>query len=50
METVNCYMVKPGGRCPEKVPTRPRLHQAAVHCHPLTEGNQLGWLVYPNTG
>ncbi len=50
MEAVKCYMVKPGGRRPEKVPTRPRLPQAAVHCPPLTDGNQLGWLVYPNTG
>ncbi len=50
MEAVKCYMVNSRGRRPEKVQTRPRLPQAAVHCPPLTDGNQLGWMVYPNTG
>ena len=50
MEAVNCYMTNPRGRRPEKILTRPRLPQAAVHCPPLTDGNQLGWVVYPDTG
>lgn len=48
MNTVECYMIDPEGRRPERVATRPRLPQAAIHCPPLEEGNLLGWLVYPN--
>ncbi|MBI4202742.1 MAG: hypothetical protein HY532_06510 [Chloroflexi bacterium] len=49
MNTLKCYMLDPQGKRPEKIQTRPRLPQAALHCPPLAEGNQLGWLVYPNT-
>src|SRR5687767_861842 len=49
MDPINCYMLDPNGRRPEKIMTRPRLPQAAIHCPPIADGNALGWLVYPNT-
>ncbi|MBI4198377.1 MAG: hypothetical protein HY533_04640 [Chloroflexi bacterium] len=49
MDTVQCYMHDPQGRRPHKLSTRPRLPQASLHCPVLSEGNGLGWLVYPNT-
>ena len=49
MDDVICFMTDNNDRKPQKISTRPRLPQASLHCPPITAGNELGLVVYPNS-
>tara|TARA_B110000263_G_scaffold244757_1_gene253251 strand:+ start:280 stop:1035 length:756 start_codon:yes stop_codon:yes gene_type:complete len=49
MGDVTCYMTDSNNRKPQKISTRPRLPQASLHCPPITAGNEVGLVVYPNS-